>query len=956
MTDCTLLAKPQPFGEWCYAAVPAGQTIRQMLGDAAYSAHVEIGGYEVPQALWDKVKPKPGAMIRVTLYPQGGRGGKIIKTIAVAIISYYTLGTGSAAAAGWLGVSTSTLAVIGAVSILAINALIPPPSLAAGNGLAAQDPFSQLAKLTGTSNQASPYGVIPCLLGARRWFPPMAALPYTEILGDQQFIRCLLDLGYGDLDISDIEIGGTAIDSYGDVEYEIGTNPSLFTQDVFELTVNTPLNTTGANDTRTTQNPSDEASVDLVFPSGLFAVDAENKTVSGTVDVYVQYRAVGDTTWLNASEADGLSLSSSAIVVKPGSTDFQIKGGARKLLRVGVRWKFPASGQYEVRVGRDTSAWAGSIAQGFQDMTWAIMRSISYTPASTTGTTKLALRVKATGDVSGVVQAVSVYGAQRVRQWDADTQTFTTPEASQNPAWVALWMQTQCEANGNRFADSRMDLDAYAEWAAECATKGYRVSHLADSARPFGDVLRDVFACGRAAFAIRNGKYSVTRDVPQTIPAQTFTAANSWDFSYSRSFLPPPHGLRVKFSNPEANYQEDTFTCYADGYTSANATRFEDLDLRMVDDYEAAWKLARYHIRVMWLRPTQYTRMVDYEHLVCEVGNLTHHQNGLVGWGFATGRVRAVGEVLGPELATDLAGSCTPSGCVETVTPEGWLLLTSADGSSDRGEWRFSGFGGSEIGASYRIVVEVKRGAQGTSQVIQSPASLTGIATTPIAAGDFQTFSFMATATGTSATFRMYAATSGAAGDSLVVKSVSIRKVLAPGADGEVRSLTLDGPVTLESGKTYKLQVRTSENERYDATITNAAGTYTVLTLDTPIPVQAGDLYIVGEVNKGVADLIVRRIERAGDTTAKLTFVDYAPDVLTADAGTPPAFTSAITGQPWCAPPNPPVVHIRFADSAPDDAGVVGSETGVSGYTSSGIHRVPMKENPKSRNPMGMPS
>lgn len=812
MTDCTLLAKPQPFGEWCYAAVPAGQTIRQMLGDAAYSAHVEIGGYEVPQALWDKVKPKPGAMIRVTLYPQGGRGGKIIKTIAVAIISYYTFGPGGAAAAKWLGVSTSTLSVIGAVSILAINALIPPPSLAAGNGLAAQDPFSQLAKLTGTSNQANPYGVIPCLLGARRWFPPMAALPYTEILGDQQFIRCLLDLGHGDIDISDTEIGGTAIASYGDVEYEIGTNPSLFTQDVFELTVNTPLNSTGANDTRTTQNPSDEASVDLVFPSGLFAVDAEGKTVSGTVDVYIQYRAVGASTWIDASGADGLSLSSSAIVVKPGSTDFQIKGGGRKLLRVGVRWKFPATGQYEVRVGRDTSAWAGAIAQGFQDMTWAIMRSISYTPASTTGTTKLALRVKATGDVSGVVQAVSVYGAQRVRQWDADTQTFTTPEASQNPAWVALWMQTQCEANGNRFADSRMDLDAYAEWAAECDTKGYRVSHLADSARPFGDVLRDVFACGRAAFAIRNGKYSVTRDVPQTIPAQTFTTANNWDFNYSRSFLPPPHGLRVKFSNPEANYQEDTFTCYADGYTSANATRFEDLDLRMVDDYEAAWKLARYHITVMWKRPTQYTRMVDYEHLVCEVGDLVDNAHELVGWGVATGRLREV------------AGT----------------------------------------------------------------------------------------------------------------------------------TITLDGPVTLESGKTYKLQVRTADNERADAAITTAAGMTDTLAVDVSIG-AAGDLYIVGEVNKGLAPLVVRRIERAGDTTAKITMVDYAPDVLTADAGDPPPFTSAITGQPWCAPPDPPVVHIRFSDYAPDDAGVIGVEAGVSGYTPSGIHRIPIKGRNKTLNPLEMP-
>src|SRR5690606_16365664 len=210
-----------------------------------------------------------------------------------------------------------------------------------------------------------------------------------------------------------------------------------------------------------------------------------------------------------------------------------------------------------------------------------------------------------------------------------------------------------------RFADSRMDLDAYAAWAAECTAKGYRVSHVADSPRPFGEVLRDVFACGRAAFGVRNGKYSVTRDLTQTLPAQTFTSENSWDFSYSRSFLPPPHGLRVKFSNPEANYQEDTFTVYADGYTEANATRFEDLDLRLVDDYEAAWKLAKYHLAVMWKRPTQYTRMVDYEHLVCEVGDLTHNESELVGWGVATGRVQ---EVTAPVETTTNGNFDTDSG------------------------------------------------------------------------------------------------------------------------------------------------------------------------------------------------------------------------------------------------------------------------------------------------------
>ena len=89
------------------------------------------------------------------------------------------------------------------VAILAVNALIPPPSFKGGLG-GSGDPFNQLASITGTSNQANPYGVIPCVVGKMRFYPPHAALPYTETLGDDQYLRMLLDLGYGDLDISDL--------------------------------------------------------------------------------------------------------------------------------------------------------------------------------------------------------------------------------------------------------------------------------------------------------------------------------------------------------------------------------------------------------------------------------------------------------------------------------------------------------------------------------------------------------------------------------------------------------------------------------------------------------------------------------------------------------------------------------------------------------------------------------
>lgn len=299
---------------------------------------------------------------------------------------------------------------------------------------------------------------------------------------------------------------------------------------------------------------------------------------------------------------------------------------------------------------------------------------------------------------------------------------------------------------------------------------------------------------------MRNGLYSAVRDLPQTVPVQMFTPANSWGFSYSRSFLDPPHALRVKFTNPEANDQQDIRMVYADGYSEANATRFEELDLSMVIDPDAAWRLGRYHLAVIYNRMTQYTLQADIEHMVCERGDLIHVAHDITGWGVAWGRVKAV------------SGS----------------------------------------------------------------------------------------------------------------------------------TVTLDGPVTLESGKTYQFRVRKDDLAQAAVNITSAAGFQQVLTLASAITgMQPGDLYEVGEVSHGVAPLIVRAVEPGPDFTATLTCVDAAPAVLTADSGTPPTFVSSITGTMWCAPPDPPVVTIRAGNSGPDDAGIIHAQTGVSPAPQPGIYRLP---------------
>ena len=98
---------------------------------------------------------------------------------------------------------------------------------------------------------------------------------------------------------------------------------------------------------------------------------------------------------------------------------------------------------------------------------------------------------------------------------------------------------------------------------------------------------------------------------------------------------------------------------------------------------------------------------------------------------------------------------------------------------------------------------------------------------------------------------------------------------------------------------------------------------------------------MLGEVSHGVAQLIVRAIEPGDDLTAKITCVDAAPDVWTADSGTPPDFVSEISGTAWCSAPDAPVVTIRTGNSAPDDGGIIHVHTGVKPVPQPGVFRIP---------------
>ena len=669
------MAKPHPLKTQTYFSVcPEGTNLAQVVGSRADDTlEVSIEGEHIPKDMWERIRPKTGTQVSIVRYPKGRTVKKIVGVILLVIIAIYApylLNYMYMAYGMWGAVAAIGITLL---ATMAAYALIPPPSMpgiSGGEGAG----FNRLNAITGTSNQATPYGTIPMVIGECRYYPTLAANPYTEILGDQQYLRMLFDLGYGDLEISDIKIGETPIASFDDVDYEISLTPDLFTDDIFEVSLADAFNPSDVVN-RTTQTLTDEISIDIVFPGGLFGADKKGNSTQASTGFNLEYRATGSIgAWTQVATlpSTGFTISTPSCFASGGV--FIIRSSARKTIRLGIQWKV-STGQYDVRLTRQTTTYASGTenATKFDSAQVATIRSIKHTNPSKTGTLKLALRIKATDQLNGVISQLSVLGQQKIRVYNSGTSTWGAPVVNTNPAWVYHWLLTTCPGVAQLVDDTRIDLGAFVEWALDCEDKGFTTKGIIDKSIPSGELFRMVLSSGRASFAMRDGLYSVLYDRDGLIPVQHFSPANSSEFAGQRVFMDLPHALRVRFQNPALNWQEDEIIVLADGYTfnglnargiaSADpaAEKFETLTIPYATEPAAVWQLARYQLAQGIYRPNIYSWMADIEHLICTRGDLVYVAHDVTEWGASFGLIKDVGAV---------GGFVTQIFTAEPLTPE----------------------------------------------------------------------------------------------------------------------------------------------------------------------------------------------------------------------------------------------------------------------------------------------
>lgn len=668
--------------DWVYADVAANQSIYEISGGAPVVAY--INGREVPEQLHRLTKVKDNAHVTLWPVPQSDDVIRTVGVIAVAIVApmvapaLVPAGMSATATALATGAVTAGLTLAGT---LAINALIPPQTPDFDTN--APESFNRLESITGSSNRVASFKPIPRLYGTFQFFPPipMTARPFTEVVGSDQYFRMLLCLGYGPLEIggvtvgkgyskatqatnfsgSPIRIGETDINLFEDVEYEIGTpdQMTLYTDQVIEIN---PAFSSGFNNPdelspvresfffefgnmgfdsffkdenvfaiRTTEPDADEISIDIA--ASLFSVDDKAKTKKAAIIFDIEYREVGDTEWIIAKK------------------DFKVESAKKETVREGFRWAVP-TGQYEVKLTRKKTLHNAKTSISNQ-ASWTSLRTIrTRQPFKVEDTVVMSLRIKATDQLNGRIENLSVLATSVLPVYDGNSWTT---EASNNPAWVYADIWTG-NANRRPLALSELDADALKDWADYCDEEGLSYNNVFDSSGTTLNRAGEVAGAGLASWQFNpDSKISVVRDVSQTLPKMVISPRNSFGFNYELSSVQVPEGLRVQFVD-DRTWENTERLVFDDGFDESNATTYETIQAKGVTNPDQAWKYGRYHIAQQRLRPERYTFNQDVQHLRYQRGDLLTLQQDVISVGLGAGRVREVtlnNEGLVSQIKTD---------------------------------------------------------------------------------------------------------------------------------------------------------------------------------------------------------------------------------------------------------------------------------------------------------------
>ncbi|HSI41756.1 MAG TPA: hypothetical protein VLA00_14530 [Xanthobacteraceae bacterium] len=607
--------------------VPAGTRILEMIAlvlpgatdEQRQAVRVYIDGNLVYPDFY-RVRPKPGTLVVIRQIPTGS-GLRIALQIAVMVAAFALGGPlGNALAQPLIAVFGSAAGgVVSAVVTgglmftgnLLLNALVPQPRGDSG----AQSPTYRISGWRNTENPDSP---VPVVMGFHRMAPQIASGSYTEVVGDEQYIRFLMHWGYGPLDISNIRIGDTPIDKFKGVEYELRQGypddppVTLYPEQVVEELMSVELrrdepgtypDATGEIEPqiRRTQRDITHMSIDITLPNGLGLSTDEGNLTAAKMIFRIEYQEEGSSTWLLQG-------------------DYTIFLESRRSVLRTYKWAAPTRGPaYDIQVSRISYNY--NHGKRLEAMQWTAIRS--YRPEYPLNFQKplalIAGRIKASKQLNGLLDTLSADVKRICPDWDAATGTWIERPTNWPASLLRFAWQGPHVARPK--TDAQIDLEVLQDFHDFCVAKGLHYNRVVDYETTQKDLLDRIAAAGRAIRSDDGSKVGVIIDRPRTHIIAPVSPINSWGFEWQQDSVDLPDGYRVAFLDETDNYRSAERIIPWIGFVG-EPQRVEDLSAEGKTHPADVYLFAYRRMLEVIHRPDRMSAMQDWAHFEVARGDL----------------------------------------------------------------------------------------------------------------------------------------------------------------------------------------------------------------------------------------------------------------------------------------------------------------------------------------------
>lgn len=590
---------------------------------------VAIGGREVPRHLWHHVYPKHGQVIEA----RGGVGKSAVALIAMAALTYFTLGAGGIAGGAFLGL-TGAVGYGAATAAFVTGSVLINKVLAPRATSSSSTSTDSVYAISDATNASRAYEPLPLLLGPRKVTPDRASNPYTWYEGDDQYLGLILTPGLNVYSVDELYVGDALLSDYEGVTVWYSGFAGMAEQSIPLLTnVDTidggSLDYDDGETIQWVQRTSSEGTIQLRLDVEylIYDVSSKGKYQNWNETIYAEYRAVGSDTWLPFFGSTNQTVLSSSKT-----------SARRKTFTLDV-----AAGQFQTRMRRNTTG-DGTGDRSKVAVTWSTLGSVQPDTADYAGIPRIGIKIKATGQLNGTPDTITcIAHSTPTEVWDGSS--WVVQETSNPGAHLLRYARGvfagTLQLAGIGLSDEMIDIEALKGFTLHCAANGFTYNNCFTDARTHEDVCNAIALCGMGQITWAGGKFSVVwcaDDQPlsgvvnmATITNASFqvdyTLANSADgieYSYYDAAAGETKTLRVVIPTADYDYPLNPSQVEGEGVTT---------------EAHAA-VMARYHLAQSLYQYKSIGYGTDLEHLSYRRLSLLALQHDLTQWGYG-GRIKS---------------------------------------------------------------------------------------------------------------------------------------------------------------------------------------------------------------------------------------------------------------------------------------------------------------------------